>query len=160
MSQAQLPQAEAIHLAVIGLGYVGLPLAVGFGRKLPTLGFDVNQARIEELKQHRDHTLETTPDELRSAMHLKVSHDANDLKACNVFIVTVPTPIGRAKRPDLTPLKSASVTVGRAISRGSIVIFESATLMRFCSISRTTRSATCRPMLSLMRRPARITSGW
>jgi UDP-N-acetyl-D-galactosamine dehydrogenase len=125
MSQAQLPQAEAIHLAVIGLGYVGLPLAVGFGRKLPTLGFDVNQARIEELKQHRDHTLETTPDELRSATHLKVSHDANDLKACNVFIVTVPTPIGRAKRPDLTPLKSASVTVGRAISRGSIVIFES-----------------------------------
>ncbi|MGH8182475.1 MAG: Vi polysaccharide biosynthesis UDP-N-acetylglucosamine C-6 dehydrogenase TviB [Rhodanobacteraceae bacterium] len=125
MSQAQLPRPEAIHLAVIGLGYVGLPLAVGFGRKLPTLGFDVNAARIEELKQQRDHTLETTPDELRAATQLGFSRDANDLKQCNVFIVTVPTPIGRAKRPDLTPLKSASVTVGKAISRGSIVIFES-----------------------------------
>ncbi|TAN06015.1 MAG: Vi polysaccharide biosynthesis UDP-N-acetylglucosamine C-6 dehydrogenase TviB [Rhodanobacteraceae bacterium] len=125
MSQARLPQPEATHLAVIGLGYVGLPLAVGFGRKLRTLGFDVNQARIEELKQQRDHTLETTPDELRAATHLKVSHDANDLKSCNVFIVTVPTPIGRAKRPDLTPLKSASHTVGKAIGKGGIVVFES-----------------------------------
>jgi UDP-N-acetyl-D-galactosamine dehydrogenase len=125
MSQARLPHPEAIHLAVIGLGYVGLPLAVGFGRKLRTLGFDVNKLRIEELRQHRDHTLETTSDELAAATHLTFSEDANDLKQCNVFIVTVPTPIGRAKRPDLTPLKSASVTVGRAISRGSIVIFES-----------------------------------
>ena len=125
MSQAPLPHPEDIRLAVIGLGYVGLPLAVGFGRKLSTLGFDVNTLRIEELKQQRDHTLETTPDELRAATRLGFSQDANDLKQCNVFIVTVPTPIGRAKRPDLTPLKSASVTVGKAIGRGSIVIFES-----------------------------------
>ncbi|MBS0381068.1 MAG: nucleotide sugar dehydrogenase [Proteobacteria bacterium] len=120
-----MPRPEAIRLAVIGLGYVGLPLAVGFGRKLPTLGFDVNVARIEELKQHRDHTLEVSPDELRSATQLGCSHDARDLKGCNVFIVTVPTPIDRAKRPDLRPLESASRTVGQAIGRGGVVIFES-----------------------------------
>ncbi|HKT41015.1 MAG TPA: Vi polysaccharide biosynthesis UDP-N-acetylglucosamine C-6 dehydrogenase TviB [Rhodanobacteraceae bacterium] len=125
MSQAPLPRPDAIHLAVIGLGYVGLPLAVGFGRKLPTLGFDVNAARIDELKQHRDHTLEVTPGELRGASQLDFSHDASDLKRCNVFIVTVPTPIGRAKRPDLSPLKAASTTVGRAIGKGGVVIFES-----------------------------------
>ncbi|HEX5962033.1 MAG TPA: nucleotide sugar dehydrogenase, partial [Rhodanobacteraceae bacterium] len=125
MSIAPLPRPEAIRLAVIGLGYVGLPLAVGFGRKLPTLGFDVNAARIDELLQHRDHTLEVTPDELNTATRLGFSHDANDLKVCNVFIVTVPTPIDRAKRPDLSPLEAASRTVGKAIGRGGIVIFES-----------------------------------
>ncbi|WHZ20191.1 MAG: UDP-N-acetyl-D-glucosamine 6-dehydrogenase [Rhodanobacteraceae bacterium] len=125
MATATLPRPEAIRLAVIGLGYVGLPLAVGFGRKLPTLGFDVNAARIEELKQHRDHTLEVSPDELRSTTQLGFSHDVKDLKGCNVFIVTVPTPIDRAKRPDLTPLESASRTVGQAIERGGVVIFES-----------------------------------
>ncbi|MGH8145914.1 MAG: nucleotide sugar dehydrogenase [Rhodanobacteraceae bacterium] len=125
MTVAALPRPEAIRLAVIGLGYVGLPLAVGFGRKLPTLGFDVNAARIDELKQHRDHTLEVTPDELRSTTQLHFSHDPADLKGCNIFIVTVPTPIDRAKRPDLTPLESASRTVGKAIGRGGIVIFES-----------------------------------
>src|SRR5574337_898100 len=125
MATATLPRPEAIRLAVIGLGYVGLPLAVGFGRKLPTLGFDVNAARIEELKQHRDHTLEVSPDELRATTQLGFSHDAKDLKGCNVFIVTVPTPIDRAKRPDLRPLEAASRTVGGAIDRGGIVIFES-----------------------------------
>jgi UDP-N-acetyl-D-galactosamine dehydrogenase len=125
MSQASLPRPEAIRLAVIGLGYVGLPLAVGFGRKLPTLGFDINAARVDELQQHRDHTLEVSPDELRAATQLGFSHDEQDLKGCNVFIVTVPTPIDRAKRPDLAPLKSASRTVGRAIGRGGVVIFES-----------------------------------
>ena len=125
MATATLPRPEAIRLAVIGLGYVGLPLAVGFGRKLPTLGFDVNAARIEELKQYRDHTLEVSPDELRSTTQLGFSHDAKDLKGCNVFIVTVPTPIDRAKRPDLRPLEAASRTVGGAIDRGGVVIFES-----------------------------------
>ena len=125
MSQASLPRPEAIRLVVIGLGYVGLPLAVGFGRKLPTLGFDVNTARIEELKQHRDHTLEVTPDELCAANQLGFSHDIKDLRGCNVFIVTVPTPIDRAKRPDLAPLESASRTVGKVIERGGVVIFES-----------------------------------
>lgn len=125
MSTAPLPRPDAIHLAVIGLGYVGLPLAVGFGRKLPTLGFDVNAARIDELRQHRDHTLEVSPDELRSTTQLSFSSNPADLKACNVFIVTVPTPIDRAKRPDLRPLEAASRTVGQAISRGAIVVYES-----------------------------------
>jgi UDP-N-acetyl-D-galactosamine dehydrogenase len=125
MSQAPLPRPEAIRLAVIGLGYVGLPLAVGFGRKLPTLGFDVNAARIEELKQHRDHTLEVSPDELCDATRLGFSHDPDDLRGCNVFIVTVPTPIDRAKRPDLRPLESASRTVGKVIGRGGVVVYES-----------------------------------
>jgi UDP-N-acetyl-D-galactosamine dehydrogenase len=125
MNQASLPRPEAIRVAVIGLGYVGLPLAVGFGRKLPTLGFDVNAARIEELKQHRDHTLEVSPEELGSATQLGFSCNIEDLKGCNIFIVSVPTPVGRGKRPDLTPLKSASTTVGRAIGRGGVAIFES-----------------------------------
>ncbi|MES2403261.1 MAG: Vi polysaccharide biosynthesis UDP-N-acetylglucosamine C-6 dehydrogenase TviB [Pseudomonadota bacterium] len=125
MATATLPRPEAIRLAVIGLGYVGLPLAVGFGRKLPTLGFDVNKARISELQQHRDHTLEVSPDELQTATQLGFSHDAEDLRGCNVFIVTVPTPIDRAKRPDLAPLEAASRTVGRAIGRGGVVVFES-----------------------------------
>ncbi len=125
MAVAPLPRPESMRLAVIGLGYVGLPLAVGFGRHLPTLGFDINTARIAELKQHRDHTLETTPEELRAATQLAFSTDPAALKACNVFIVTVPTPIGRAKRPDLTPLKGASHTVGKAIGKGGVVIFES-----------------------------------
>jgi UDP-N-acetyl-D-galactosamine dehydrogenase len=125
MPAASLPPRDHIELAVIGLGYVGLPLAVGFGRKLPTLGFDLDAARIDELKGQRDHTLEVTPEELRSAAHLTFSNDPADLKGRNVFIVTVPTPIDRAKRPDLGPLKAASHTVGNAIGRGGIVIFES-----------------------------------
>jgi UDP-N-acetyl-D-galactosamine dehydrogenase len=125
MVAAALPRPDDIRLAVIGLGYVGLPLAVGFGRKLPTLGFDVNLARIEELKQNRDHTLEVTPDELKTATQLGFSNTPDDLNDRNVFIVTVPTPIDHAKRPDLTPLESASRTVGKAIGRGDVVIFES-----------------------------------
>ncbi len=125
MSQALLPRPEAIHMAVIGLGYVGLPLAVGFGRHFPTLGFDIKRERIDELERGEDHTLETTPDELHAARHLQFSHDAEDLKQCNVFIVTVPTPIGRAKRPDLSPLKGASHIVGKAIGKGDVVVFES-----------------------------------
>ncbi|HEU0276525.1 MAG TPA: Vi polysaccharide biosynthesis UDP-N-acetylglucosamine C-6 dehydrogenase TviB [Rhodanobacteraceae bacterium] len=125
MSQASLPGSEAIHMAVIGLGYVGLPLAVGFGRHFPTLGFDIKRERIAELERGEDHTLETTPDELRAATQLHFSGDAEDLKQCNVFIVTVPTPVGRAKRPDLSPLKGASHVVGHAIGQGGVVVFES-----------------------------------
>jgi len=110
---------------VIGLGYVGLPLAVGFGKYLPTLGFDIDAARVAELKQHRDHTLETTADEFKAATQLAFSADAAELAACNTFIVSVPTPIDDAKRPDLTPLEAASRTVGRAIRRGGVVVFES-----------------------------------
>ncbi len=125
MDAAALPRVDETHVAVIGLGYVGLPLAVGFGKKLPTLGFDINRARIAELKQYRDHTLETTPEELKAAAELRVSADAQDLRDCNVFIVTVPTPIDSAKRPDLSPLEAASRTVGKAIRPGGVVIFES-----------------------------------
>ncbi|HEY0179426.1 MAG TPA: Vi polysaccharide biosynthesis UDP-N-acetylglucosamine C-6 dehydrogenase TviB [Dokdonella sp.] len=125
MDAAALPRPEDTRVAVIGLGYVGLPLAVGFGRRLPTLGFDINRARIAELLEHRDHTLEVTPEELRAAAQLSFSADATDLAECDVFIVTVPTPIDDAKRPDLTPLESASRTVGRAIRRGGVVVFES-----------------------------------
>ena len=125
MDAAALPRAEQTRVAVIGLGYVGLPLAVGFGRKLPTLGFDINRARIEELREHRDHTLECSAEELKATPQLSFSADAADLKPCNVFIVTVPTPIDDAKRPDLTPLEAASRTVGNAIGRGGVVVFES-----------------------------------
>jgi len=125
MDAAALPGQDATRVAVIGLGYVGLPLAVGFGRVLPTLGFDINRARIDELKQHRDHTLEVSPEELAATPQLRFSADPADLAECNVFIVTVPTPIDDAKRPDLKPLESASRTVGQAIRRGGVAIFES-----------------------------------
>lgn len=125
MDAVALPRIDDARVAVIGLGYVGLPLAVGFGRRLPTLGFDIAAARIAELREHRDHTLEVSPQELAAAPQLRFSADADDLKACNVFIVTVPTPIDDAKRPDLSPLMSASRTVGRAIGRGAVVVFES-----------------------------------
>jgi UDP-N-acetyl-D-glucosamine/UDP-N-acetyl-D-galactosamine dehydrogenase len=125
MVAAAFPRPEDVRLAVIGLGYVGLPLAVGFGRKVETLGFDINERRIAELKAHRDHTLEVTSEELQATPRLGFSANPNDLKACNVFIVTVPTPIDDAKRPDLRPLESASRTVGRAIRPGGVVIFES-----------------------------------
>ena len=125
MEAAHPPRTQDIRLAVIGLGYVGLPLAVGFGKYLPTLGFDIDAARVAELKQHRDHTLETTADEFKAATQLAFSADAAELAACNTFIVSVPTPIDDAKRPDLTPLEAASRTVGRAIRRGGVVVFES-----------------------------------
>ena len=120
-----LPRSDDTKVCVIGLGYVGLPLAVGFGRQLPTLGFDINTARVAELQSHRDHTLEVSPEELRDTPQLTFSADPADLARCNVFIVTVPTPIDSAKRPDLTPLESASRTVGRAIRPGGVAIFES-----------------------------------
>ena len=122
---ASLPRFDQMQVAVIGLGYVGLPLAVGFGRQLPTLGFDINQARIAELNDRRDHTLEVSAEELAAASRLRFSADRADLRQCDVFIVTVPTPIDSAKRPDLSPLESASRTVGQAIRRGGVVVFES-----------------------------------
>jgi UDP-N-acetyl-D-galactosamine dehydrogenase len=112
-------------IAVIGLGYVGLPLAVEFGKKYRTIGFDINAARIKELKAGRDVTLETTAAELKATRKLRFSAQARDLKSCNVFIVTVPTPIDQYKRPDLTPLLKASETVGRVLKKGDIVIYES-----------------------------------
>ena len=112
-------------IAIIGLGYVGLPLAVEFGRILPVVGFDVNPARIEELRAGRDHTREVDPAELADATQLRFGADPGDLEGCDVFVVTVPTPVDAAKRPDLEPLRQASETVGRALRHGGTVIYES-----------------------------------
>jgi UDP-N-acetyl-D-galactosamine dehydrogenase len=118
-------QIDTEKIAVIGLGYVGLPLAVEFARRHLVVGFDINSARIAELQSGQDHTLEVTPQELKAASHLSFSSNPHDLKACQVFIVTVPTPVDKANRPDLTPLVKASETVGRAMPGNAIVIYES-----------------------------------
>ena len=114
-----------IKLAIIGLGYVGLPLAVEFGRKRAVVGFDINQQRIDDLKTGHDFTLETTPDELNMSTQLVFSTKLDDLRQCNCFIVTVPTPIDDFKHPDLTPLIKASETVGKVLKPGDLVIYES-----------------------------------
>ena len=116
---------SSLSIAVIGLGYVGLPLAVEFGKKYSTIGFDINAKRVAELESGQDHTLEVTPEELRQAQQLTFTTDLAALAASNVFIVTVPTPIDKANRPDLTPLIKASETVGKALKQGDIVIYES-----------------------------------
>ncbi|HPE42523.1 MAG TPA: Vi polysaccharide biosynthesis UDP-N-acetylglucosamine C-6 dehydrogenase TviB [Bacteroidales bacterium] len=112
-------------IAVVGLGYVGLPLAVEFGKKRPTVGFDINKQRINELRDGHDRTLETTSEDLKSAVQLQYSEALIDLQDCQIFIVTVPTPIDKNKRPDLTPLIKASETVGKVLKKGDIVIYES-----------------------------------
>lgn len=112
-------------IAIIGLGYVGLPLAVEFGKNRQVIGFDINAKRIAELQRGHDRTLETTADELTAANQLAFTSQADDLRDCTVFIVTVPTPIDSANRPDLTPLIKASETVGKVMRAGAIVIFES-----------------------------------
>jgi UDP-N-acetyl-D-galactosamine dehydrogenase len=114
-----------VRVAVIGLGYVGLPLAVHLGREFPVVGFDINRERVAELETGHDRTRECTREMLLSAKTLKFSCDPAALAEANLFIVTVPTPIDAAKRPDLTPLVKASETVGRAIRRGGIVVYES-----------------------------------
>jgi UDP-N-acetyl-D-galactosamine dehydrogenase len=116
---------QDVRLAVVGLGYVGLPLAVEFGKHRDVLGFDINTRRIDELRAGRDHTLEVDGPELAQAKHLRYSADPAELAAANVFIVTVPTPIDEYKQPDLTPLERASETIGRILKRGDIVIYES-----------------------------------
>jgi UDP-N-acetyl-D-galactosamine dehydrogenase len=122
---APLPSPDQTRIAIIGLGYVGLPLAVAFGRRYRTLGFDINTRRIDELRRHHDHTLEASEEELRAAEHLQFTDDPAALAGCDVFIITVPTPIDEYKRPDLGPLESASRTVGRAIGKGGVAIYES-----------------------------------
>lgn len=113
------------RIGIIGLGYVGLPLAVAFGRKFPTLGFDIDANRVAELKAGKDGTLEVSAADLAAVDQLTYSASADDLAGCNTFVVTVPTPIDRHKRPDLRPLESASRTVGEALGKGDVVIFES-----------------------------------
>lgn len=112
-------------IGIIGLGYVGLPLAVEFGKKVDVVGFDINKERIEELKRGFDRTREVEPEELKTATKLTYSSELNDLKAVNYFIVTVPTPVDEFKTPDLRPLQSASKTVGSVLKKGDIVIYES-----------------------------------
>ena len=114
-----------LKIAVIGLGYVGLPLAVEFGKKVPVVGFDIHQKRIDELKSGQDHTLEVSPEELAQSTHLTYSANLEDLKDCNFFIVTVPTPIDEFKQPDLTPLVKASTSIGKVLNKGDVVVYES-----------------------------------
>jgi len=118
-------QLSDLKIAIIGLGYVGLPLAVEFGKKYPVIGFDINQHRIDELRSGQDHTLEVSTEELRNSEQLGFSANLDDLKKSNFFIVTVPTPVDQVNRPDLTPLKKASETVGYALKKGDIVVYES-----------------------------------
>jgi UDP-N-acetyl-D-galactosamine dehydrogenase len=116
---------EEIRIGVIGLGYVGLPLAVEFGKKIDTIGFDIHLGRIKELENGHDRTLEVDDDEMKTAVKLRYTSNINDIKDCNYYIVTVPTPIDKNKRPDLSPLIKASETVGKVLSEGDIVIYES-----------------------------------
>jgi len=120
-----MSQLSGVNVAVIGLGYVGLPLAVAFAKKFPVLGFDVNLSRIKELESGVDSTLEISSSELRGADSLSFSCNEADLKSCNTFIVTVPTPIDKFKRPDLTPLLKASKMLGRVIKKDDVIIYES-----------------------------------
>ncbi|QYZ64819.1 MAG: Vi polysaccharide biosynthesis protein VipA/TviB [Gammaproteobacteria bacterium (ex Lamellibrachia satsuma)] len=113
------------RIGVLGLGYVGLPLAVEFGKKYPTIGLDINEARIQELKKGQDSSLEVEPEELAKVPHLTYTSNLDDLKECNVYIVTVPTPINEHKQPDLSPLVGASHALGKVLKPGDIAIFES-----------------------------------
>jgi UDP-N-acetyl-D-galactosamine dehydrogenase len=116
---------DGCTIAVIGLGYVGLPLAVEFGKKRTVIGFDIKTDRIAELQRGKDYTLEVSEDDLKEARHLTFSASAENLDEAKIFIVTVPTPIDKANRPDLTPLVNASQTVGRVLKPGDVVIYES-----------------------------------
>ena len=118
-------QLSELKIAIIGLGYVGLPLAVEFGKKVPVIGFDIHQKRIDELQSGQDHTLEVSPKELKQATHLSYTTNLQQLADCNFFIVTVPTPIDEFKQPDLTPLIKASQSIGQVLSAGDIVVYES-----------------------------------
>ena len=120
-----MQELKQSKIAIIGLGYVGLPLAIEFGKQYPTLGFDVNKQRINELNRGIDRTLEVDGADSQRAQQLTFSSTPDNLKACNCFIVTVPTPVDKHRRPDLAPLLAASRTVGSAIKRGDTVIFES-----------------------------------
>lgn len=122
---AATPSLDDLKIAVVGLGYVGLPLAVEFGRIRDVVGFDINQSRIDALRRGEDTTLETDAEELAAAKHLSFSTDPADIADCDLYIITVPTPIDAHRRPDLTPLIKASETVGKVLKRGDIVIYES-----------------------------------
>ncbi|HQN73760.1 MAG TPA: nucleotide sugar dehydrogenase, partial [bacterium] len=113
------------RICIVGLGYVGLPLAAEFGKKYETIGFDINKNRLEELKKGIDRTLEVEPEKLKQAQKLVYTSDVNDIKSCNFFIVTVPTPVNEHKQPDLTPVVKGTETVAKVLKKGDIVIYES-----------------------------------
>ena len=117
--------ADQARIAVVGLGYVGLPLAIEFGSKLPTVGFDINEKRIAELARGHDITLEVDDVDFCRSKHLEFSYQVADLKHCNTYLITVPTPIDASNRPDLEPLRSASRTIGQVLSAGDVVVYES-----------------------------------
>ena len=118
-------QYSEASIAIVGLGYVGLPLAVEFGNKRKVIGFDSNAARIKELKKGLDNTLETTNQELKDAIYLSYTNSLKDIKDCKIFIITVPTPIDKNKQPNLSPLKDASEAIGSILKKGDLVIYES-----------------------------------
>ena len=118
-------QYSETPIAVVGLGYVGLPLAVEFGAKRKVIGFDTNEVRITELKKGLDNTLETTNQELKDAIYLSYTNSIKDIKDCKIFIITVPTPIDKNKQPNLSPLKDASEAIGSILKKGDLVIYES-----------------------------------
>ncbi|WP_274426445.1 Vi polysaccharide biosynthesis UDP-N-acetylglucosamine C-6 dehydrogenase TviB [Chelativorans sp. YIM 93263] len=125
MTSNLVPDLSDTSIAVIGLGYVGLPLAVAFGKRRRVVGFDIDSRRIRQLREAFDATRECTPEELREAKHLNFTTDPDELRNCNIFIVTVPTPIDANKQPDLSALLSATEQVGKVLSRGAIVVYES-----------------------------------
>ena len=118
-------QLADLKIAIIGLGYVGLPLAVEFGKKVPVVGFDIYQKRIDELNNGQDSTLEVSSEELQQAVNLRYSTSLTALKDCNFFIVTVPTPIDDFKQPDLSPLIKASTSIAQVLKKDDIVVYES-----------------------------------
>ena len=125
MELEQKINARDAKVAIVGLGYVGLPLAVEFGKKFKTVGFDISESRVDQLRQGKDHTFECSPEQLNSAERLSFSCDSTALEDCEIYIVTVPTPIDHNKTPDLRPLIGASTTVGKVLKPGNLVIYES-----------------------------------
>ena len=124
-AKPKLPNRRIVRVCIVGLGYVGLPLAVEFGKHFDTIGFDVKGGRIEELRNGHDSTREVSAEELAASERLSFTTNLSDLKRCSVFIVTVPTPIDEYKRPDLRPLVAASTSVGKVLKKGDVVVYES-----------------------------------
>jgi UDP-N-acetyl-D-galactosamine dehydrogenase len=119
------PHNNDLLIAMIGLGYVGLPLAVEFGKMIPTIGFDINPARVKELEDGHDSTLEVDSENMQSATQLSYTSNSAHIASANFFIITVPTPVDNYNNPDLTPLEKASETVGKRLKKGDYVVYES-----------------------------------
>ena len=138
MARSSPPKLSEIKIAVIGLGYVGLPLAIEFGKTRPVIGFDIDPRRVNELREGRDRTLEVSAEELKEASHFEITSKLDDLSGINCFIVTVPTPIVQEKQPDLGMLFKACEIVGSCLAPGGVVIFElrsiQGQLRRVCTI--------------------------